>query len=578
MNNFLKKIGGRVLPLLVLTGFIISCADAGSTGGAVTVSLDTMELLYDNIRVSKDAASGNTSSPGWNVTHSEITYSISPEPAGVSIDTNGVVTVDTGSVLNSQQFTVTATAKATSTKYTGSKKANLTIEVTAADAPPGAPFITESLAGGGQVQVFWESPKNTGIVNGAPGTITGYTVYWGEDENVDTTSSSKKEVAGDILTYTITGLSNDSQVYFIVTAKNDAGVSGASNKESTTPSATKESVTGIAIDGTGTSTVTMGSTLQLSATIEPVTATDKRVIWESGDESIATVSAGGLVTPKKVGGPVTMTVKSRDDDTKTASIAITVNAIPITSLIYDEISGEAGNAITAISPIVDPPLATGTFAVTTGSLPTGLSLDSDSGVISGTLSSDGSLPVTITMTGTGNYEGETAEAQLSIRVTQANSGPSAPAITSSRVGDGEIEVSWTAPSDTGLINGDGTPGSIIKYTVYWGNATGFDFSISNKKDVYGATSYTITGLSNGTPVYFIVTAWNEAREGEASTEGSATPLGMGYPNTASGNRYHTNTSMGSKPAQRNSELCYCPRQHRYGKPRSAKYRFQHRGC
>lgn len=39
-----------------------------------------------------------------------------------------------------------------------------------------------------------------------------------------------------------------------------------------------------------------GSTVQLTATVEPDNADDKRVVWSSTDESVATVSSTGLVT------------------------------------------------------------------------------------------------------------------------------------------------------------------------------------------------------------------------------------------------------------------------------------------
>ena len=81
MNNLLGKTGGRLLLLLVLMGFITTCSGAGDDagGGTAKVSLDQVPLYYPDISVSKDATSGNTSSPDWNVTHSEITYSITPD-------------------------------------------------------------------------------------------------------------------------------------------------------------------------------------------------------------------------------------------------------------------------------------------------------------------------------------------------------------------------------------------------------------------------------------------------------------------------------------------------------------------
>ena len=58
---------------------------------------------------------------------------------------------------------------------------------------------------------------------------------------------------------------------------------GASAEESATP---QVSVSGVTIEDAGTSIVTMQGSLQLSATIQPDTATYRGVIWESSDESI----------------------------------------------------------------------------------------------------------------------------------------------------------------------------------------------------------------------------------------------------------------------------------------------------
>ncbi len=127
MNKFFMKIGRGLLFLLVLTSNTISCSDSGNEDGMV--SLADMDLVYSNISIVRGATSGNTSLPGWSVTHSEIDYSISPSQAGVSVDTNGIVSVATDTVLASAVYTVTAMAKATSGKYTGSQTTTLTIEI-----------------------------------------------------------------------------------------------------------------------------------------------------------------------------------------------------------------------------------------------------------------------------------------------------------------------------------------------------------------------------------------------------------------------------------------------------------------
>lgn len=70
------------------------------------------------------------------------------------------------------------------------------------------------------------------------------------------------------------------------------------------------SVTEVGLNKTST-TLIEGETETLVATVTPENATDKSVVWESGNESAATVSQEGLVTA--VGeGKATITVKTND--------------------------------------------------------------------------------------------------------------------------------------------------------------------------------------------------------------------------------------------------------------------------
>lgn len=82
------------------------------------------------------------------------------------------------------------------------------------------------------------------------------------------------------------------------------------------------SVTEVGLNKTST-TLIEGETETLVATVMPENATDKSVVWESGNESAATVSQEGLVTA--VGeGKATITVKTNDGGFS-ASCEVTVN-------------------------------------------------------------------------------------------------------------------------------------------------------------------------------------------------------------------------------------------------------------
>lgn len=82
-------------------------------------------------------------------------------------------------------------------------------------------------------------------------------------------------------------------------------------------------VTGVTMSPATTSVV-VGNTRQLNATVAPSDATNKAVTYESSDTAIATVNANGLVTGVAAGS-ATVTVTTADG-AKTATTAVTVTA------------------------------------------------------------------------------------------------------------------------------------------------------------------------------------------------------------------------------------------------------------
>ncbi|GAB6394959.1 MAG: Ig-like domain-containing protein [Bacteroidales bacterium] len=83
----------------------------------------------------------------------------------------------------------------------------------------------------------------------------------------------------------------------------------------------------------GPHTLATGTTLQLSATVSPANATDKRLTWSSGDAGIATVNAAGLVTGISAGETyiyVTAVASGLKD-----SVTVTVYRIHVESVTID---------------------------------------------------------------------------------------------------------------------------------------------------------------------------------------------------------------------------------------------------
>lgn len=79
-----------------------------------------------------------------------------------------------------------------------------------------------------------------------------------------------------------------------------------------------------------------GNTIQLSATANPWTLTDRGVNWSSSDTSIAEVNADGIVTALAT-GTVTITASAKLDATKTTSCVITIDEFGMTlqGVVYD---------------------------------------------------------------------------------------------------------------------------------------------------------------------------------------------------------------------------------------------------
>lgn len=114
------------------------------------------------------------------------------------------------------------------------------------------------------------------------------------------------------------------------------------------------SVTEVRLNKTST-TLIEGETETLVATVMPENATDKSVVWESGNESAAAVSQEGLVTA--VGeGKATITVKTNDGGFS-ASCEVTVNkkVIAVTGVKLSAASmtlreGEKGTLTATVEP------------------------------------------------------------------------------------------------------------------------------------------------------------------------------------------------------------------------------------
>ena len=92
--------------------------------------------------------------------------------------------------------------------------------------------------------------------------------------------------------------------------------------------------------------------------------------------------------------------------------------------------------------------------------------------------------------------------------------PGAPSGLSASAGNTQVALSWTAPASDG-------GSAIASYNIYEGTTSGGETLLQNTGST--GTSFTVTGLTNGTTYFFEVTAVNGVGEGPVSNEASATP-------------------------------------------------------
>jgi uncharacterized protein YhjY with autotransporter beta-barrel domain len=226
----------------------------------------------------------------------------------------------------------------------------------------------------------------------------------------------------------------------------------------------------------------------------------------------ASGSLGGTPT---VSGTFNFTITATDSSTGTGApfagsraYTLVVDAVTITLSPASVPDATVGSAYAPITLTASGGSAPYGFAVTAGALPTGVSLASD-GTLSGTPTSAGTFNFTVTAT---EAFGSTGSQSYSLTVAAVV--PDAPGITGASAGDGQAQVTVSAP----LADG-GSPITGYTATANPGGATG------TLAGAAGGT-ITVTGLTNGTAYTFTVTASNSAGTSAASApSASVTPKG-----------------------------------------------------
>ena len=358
---------------------------------------------------------------------------------------------------------------------------------------PWEPTSVSAVAGDGQAEVSFTAPSSNG------GTvITSYTVTSNPGGITSTGVSSP---------ITVTGLTNGTTYTFTVVATNSEGdgiVSAASNE--VTPAV------GVTVPGAPTSVSAVAGDGQAEVSFTAPSSNGGTEIT-----SYTVTSNPGGITATGASSPITVTGLTNGTTYTFTVVATNSEGDGIVSAASNEVTPTAAvtvpGAPTSISAVAFDGQAEISFTAPTddgGTAITGYTVTSNPGSITAVRTGS---PITVTGLTNGttytftvvatNSEGDGTVSAVSNEVTPTAdvTVPGAPTSVTAVAGDGQAEISFTAP-----VNDGGT--AITGYTV--------TSNPGNITAVRTGSSITVTGLTNGTTYTFTVVATNSEGDGATS--------------------------------------------------------------
>lgn len=392
--------------------------------------------------------------------------------------------------------------------------------------PPSAPRSISVVASNTQATVSWLAPSSNG---GAA--ITSYLVTSSPGVHSCTFTVQASSTASP--SCIVTGLTNGRSYTFTVSATNSAGTSeqsavSASAIPVTTPSAPL-SVVGTSGDGR----VNLSWTAPLQNGGAEITDYE---VWYSAfsigpfvtfSDSVST-NRTAVVTGLTNGSTYYFKIVAVNavglGETSAMSAGLVPAAVPGAPTGVSGVGGAGQATVSWSAPVVNGGASVSTYTVTSSG---GQTCSWSSGPLSCVVTGLGNgVAYTFTVTAS-NSAGAGVASIASSAVTPL---AAAPVLGSVSAGNGQITFAWGA-----VAHGGDT------YRVYWGTdptwASAFTYTSSG-----GSTSYTATGLTNGTTYYFRVAGWNNGLSPQVGTtswsaNGSATPVSVpGAPTSVSGTK------------------------------------------
>ena len=359
-------------------------------------------------------------------------YTVTSSPGGFTctVAAPGTSCSISGSLTNGTAYTFSAIA----TNSVGSSSPSTASSAVTPIGPPAAPINVSATAGDGGATISFTAPNANGSA------ITGYLVTALDQNGVPLNPAvTCTPNAGATSCEITTGLTNGVPYKFSVVATNGVGPSPAGITTTTTTPQPRVAPS-ILINGTPTGTTSVNQTLSSPLVFDGIPFPTIAYQWQR------CTSPTDLSTCANIPGATasTYTLASADVDdylrvSATATNGVTPNLTVVSSLT-DQVTGipQATTPTTGLTANINESyvLATAafggatplTYAISAGTLPTGITLDPLTGNISGTTTTVGTFPVTISST---DQKGAVGTITFSISVVDPTppatpSAPSAP--------------------------------------------------------------------------------------------------------------------------------------------------------
>jgi uncharacterized repeat protein (TIGR02543 family) len=302
---------------------------------------------------------------------------------------------------------VAYTFKATATNGIGTSAQSTASSAVTPSTVPNAPTGVVASAGDASASVSFSAPTNTG-----GSAITGYVV----------TASDGTTASGTTSPIRITGLSNDTAYTFTVKAVNANGDSVASAySSSATPKANEAPIktgdaqpSGLPYVGT-----TLTSQVTFSGAPTPTLTYQWKICEDPSDVTTCTnisgaTSASFVPTVSEEGKYIVVTTTATNivgSNSATSQPTLVINPEIIFTAPISGLSGTAGSAF-VLSTVAAGGVEPFNYTVSSGSLPSGVSLDPATGQLSGTPTTAGTYTFTVAAT-----DSNTATKSVSVTLT-----------------------------------------------------------------------------------------------------------------------------------------------------------------